>query len=159
MPPGTRSVSRGRGAPSRAPPTSASLLHRRFDLPEGATVRPVQRATYEQAEHMALPGILVVEAPMGEGKTEAALLAAETLAARSGASGCLVALPTQATSDAMLDRVLPWLAHVPDATMDTEPGVGPRRAPRRAPPRGLSRARQGRPQPDLPRPPLSGPAR
>lgn len=50
---------------------------------------------------------------MGEGKTEAALLAAEALAHQSGAGGCFVALPTQATSDAMFGRVLQWLRALP----------------------------------------------
>jgi len=41
------------------------------------------------------------------------LLAAEVLAARSGASGIFVALPTQATSWAMFTRAHDYLRHVP----------------------------------------------
>ena len=62
--------------------------------------------------------MVVVEAPMGEGKTEAALLAAEALAARTGADGCFVALPTRATSDAMFTRVLEWMRALPGLPPD-----------------------------------------
>ncbi|WP_344104950.1 CRISPR-associated endonuclease Cas3'' [Myceligenerans crystallogenes] len=91
------------------------LLRDRFELPDGASARPLQIAAVERARSMDLPGLLVMEAPMGEGKTEAALLAAEVLAARSGMCGVFVALPTQATSDAMFARVLRWLERVPEA--------------------------------------------
>ena len=63
--------------------------------------------------------MVIVEAPMGEGKTEAALLAAEALAARSGADGCFVALPTRATTDAMFGRVLDWMRALPGVRVDT----------------------------------------
>ncbi|MBU4214764.1 MAG: CRISPR-associated helicase Cas3', partial [Actinobacteria bacterium] len=81
--------------------------------------RPVQRAVVEAAATMTAPGLLVLEAPMGVGKTEAAFMAAEVLAARTGASGCFVALPTQATSNAMFARMLAWLERLPDGA-----GVG-----------------------------------
>lgn len=90
-----------------------ALLHARFDLPDGARARPVQVAALAAARRMDPHGLLVIEAPMGEGKTEIALLCAEVLAARTGAGGVMVALPTQATSDAMFSRILSWLAHVP----------------------------------------------
>ncbi|MEU3767919.1 CRISPR-associated helicase Cas3' [Amycolatopsis keratiniphila] len=87
----------------------AALFASRFQLPAGATPRPVQVAACEVARTMPEPGLLVLEVAMGEGKTEAALAAAEIMAARWGAGGLLVALPTQATSDAMFARVMAWL--------------------------------------------------
>lgn len=93
--------------------TAADLFAARFDLPEGATVRPVQEQAVDAARRMDGPGLMIVEAPMGEGKTEAALAVAEILAARSGAGGCFVALPTMATSNAMFGRYLTWLDRLP----------------------------------------------
>lgn len=78
-----------------------------------ASMRPVQLAAVDAAQAQPEPGLVIIEAPMGEGKTEAALLAAEHLAARSGADGCFVALPTRATADAMFSRVLEWLRRLP----------------------------------------------
>ncbi|GAB3430774.1 CRISPR-associated helicase Cas3' [Actinophytocola sediminis] len=76
-------------------------------------IRDVQAGVVDAARAMRGAGLLVLEAPMGWGKTEAALLAAEVLAHDSGANGCFVALPTQATTDAMFGRVRSWLDHVP----------------------------------------------
>lgn len=51
------------------------------------------------------PYLLVVEAQMGQGKTEAALYAADLSLCSGGSRGLYVALPTQATSNAMYARV------------------------------------------------------
>lgn len=101
-----------------APPASVDeLFGARFELPAAAVPRPVQRTVAELAATMAVPGMLIVEAAMGEGKTEAALAAVEILARRTAASGCYLALPTRATSDAMFGRMLSWLRRLPDAQL------------------------------------------
>ncbi|MER7418497.1 CRISPR-associated endonuclease Cas3'' [Micromonospora peucetia] len=106
-----------------APPVSVDeLFGARFELPAGAVPRPVQRMVAELAETMPVPGMMIIEAAMGEGKTEAALAAVEIVARRTGASGCYLALPTRATSDAMFGRMLSWLRRLPD----TQVGRGDR---------------------------------
>jgi len=91
------------------------LLTQRFELPEGARATDVQARTLEAARTMELPGMLIVEESTGGGKTEAALMAAEVLAARTGRAGVLFALPTQATTDAMFSRELSWLERIEEA--------------------------------------------
>lgn len=110
---GWRRVSLGTGWTPVMPSADVDAAFReRFAWAEHGP-RPEQRAVIEAAAAMTAPGMLVVEAPMGIGKTEAGLLAAEVLAARSQAGGLMVALPTQATSNAMFSRVLAWLRALP----------------------------------------------
>jgi len=92
----------------------ATLIASRFELPAGARVRPLQERAVQVARDMP-PGLMVIEGPMGEGKTEAGLAVAEVFASRSGAGGVFVALPTMATGNAMFSRVLRWLDRLPDA--------------------------------------------
>lgn len=92
-----------------------SLLAGRFGLPDGARATDVQTRTLAAARTMELPGLLIVQESTGGGKTEAALMAAEVLAARTGRSGVLFALPTQATTDAMFTREIDWLKRIEDA--------------------------------------------
>lgn len=80
-----------------------------FDSPH-----PAQLAAAELAATMDPRGLMIIEAAMGSGKSEAALACAEVLAARVGAGGCLIALPTQATTNAMFNRALEWLEHLDD---------------------------------------------
>jgi len=73
------------------------------------TPRPVQESVAEIVAVAENPGIIIVEAPMGEGKTEAALVAAEILADKHKKSGIYFALPTQATSDGVFGRINNWV--------------------------------------------------
>lgn len=89
-------------------PDAATLLAQRFGLPDNVVPHPTQAAFVEHAQGVEHPELMILEAEMGSGKTEAALLAAEILAAKFGLTGIFVGLPTQATSDGMFSRVLGW---------------------------------------------------
>ena len=71
--------------------------------------RPIQSKLVEAVQLTQAPGLFIAEAPMGEGKTEAALAAAEVLASKIGCRGVYFALPSQATSNAMLTRIKNWI--------------------------------------------------
>jgi CRISPR-associated endonuclease/helicase Cas3 len=58
------------------------------------------------------PGVYVLEAPMGLGKTEAALYAAYQLLEKKLATGIYFALPTQLTSDKIHERVNAFLQSI-----------------------------------------------
>jgi CRISPR-associated endonuclease/helicase Cas3 len=71
--------------------------------------RDLQDAAVEIGTQFTQPGIVVVEAPMGEGKTEAAMFMADAWNAVLEQRGIYFALPTQATSNQMFGRVLQFL--------------------------------------------------
>lgn len=75
----------------------------------GFLPRPLQHAVAEALHELSAPAILLLEAPMGEGKTEAAFFAHLELQRRFGHRGLYVALPTKATGNAMFMRTLKFL--------------------------------------------------
>lgn len=86
---------------SSAAPVAFSAL-----FPDKQPPRPLQEAIdVIPSELLAQPCLAIIEAPTGEGKTEAALALAHRLAAASGSDELYYALPTMATSNQMFMRV------------------------------------------------------
>lgn len=92
------------------------IYEERFKLSGGAKFVPrdAQRKITEVIEKTKEPGIIIFEAPMGMGKTEAALVAVEQLAKKTGRTGMFFGLPTQATSNGIFSRVSAWLENLTD---------------------------------------------
>lgn len=74
----------------------------------GFLPNPTQADIISTATDAESSGIYIIEAPMGSGKTEAALALSEILAARSGAGGMFFGMPTQATSNGIFPRLEKW---------------------------------------------------
>lgn len=73
--------------------------------------RPLQEAVIDAAERIVGPSLVLIEAPMGEGKTEAALYLADQWNHAHSGQGLYVALPTMATGNQMFERVTEFLKH------------------------------------------------
>jgi len=71
----------------------------------------LQTELIEISEKLKGPSLVLLEYPMGGGKTEGALYLANTLHASTGQQGLYVALPTMATSNQMFDRVSEYLSN------------------------------------------------
>jgi CRISPR-associated endonuclease/helicase Cas3 len=71
--------------------------------------RDLQKAAIDLSKDIHPPCLVMVEASMGEGKTEAALYLADYLQHQTSAGGFYIGLPTQATSNAMFQRVQEFL--------------------------------------------------
>lgn len=93
-----------------------NIYESRFKLNSGERFIPrdAQRRITEAIDKAEDPGIIIFEAPMGMGKTEAALVAVEQLARKTGRTGMFFGLPTQATSNGIFSRVNSWLENLRD---------------------------------------------
>lgn len=70
------------------------------------------RLQTQLVESIKTQGVYVLEAPMGFGKTEAALYAAYRILEKEGATGIYFALPTQLTSNKIYDRMDQFLLKI-----------------------------------------------
>ncbi|MBQ9903445.1 MAG: CRISPR-associated helicase Cas3' [Synergistaceae bacterium] len=83
---------------------AAEIFNDRF----GFEPNSVQREVIDIVSRNPFHGLYILEAPMGLGKTEAALSAAEILIERKGAGGIYFGLPTQATANGIFGRIRDW---------------------------------------------------
>jgi len=88
------------------PPAEGLLFAQLFDFQP----RPMQQAVVDLAESLNEPALVIIEAPTGTGKTEAALYLADRWATACQQRGLYVAMPTMATSNQMFGRVQKVLA-------------------------------------------------
>ena len=99
-------------ASQQAQAAAEQLLPRRLAPGEGASFaamfpfapNAMQQAAINLARELEGPALVIVEAPTGSGKTEAALYLAEQLRAKAGGAGTYVAMPTVTTSNQMHAR-------------------------------------------------------
>jgi CRISPR-associated endonuclease/helicase Cas3 len=73
---------------------------------------PLHVAVESLAASLSGPSLTIIEAPMGEGKTEAALLLANSADSRLGQQGVYIGLPTKATANQMFGRVRRFLDRI-----------------------------------------------
>lgn len=90
------------------PPQKAASFVELFPyLTDGPS--PMQQAVIRLAEQLTQPALVIIEAPTGSGKTEAALYLADCWAYGLQQRGLYVAMPTLATSNQMFSRVSEFL--------------------------------------------------
>jgi CRISPR-associated endonuclease/helicase Cas3 len=81
-----------------------------FEKTFGFSPRLAQQQVSDALKSVKLPALAIIEAPMGSGKTEAAIAVYAQWAKVTGNSGLYVAMPTTATSNQMHSRVAEFLS-------------------------------------------------
>lgn len=103
------------------PRTPLSATAKSFRQALNHPPRPLQKAISRAVAGLKTPAVLLIEAPMGEGKTEAAFYAFLELQRRLGHRGLYVAMPTKATGNAMFGRTLEFLRRqAPSRNLDLQ---------------------------------------
>lgn len=74
-------------------------------------INAIQQKTVDSAARCELPALVILEAPTGIGKTEAALFLADTWLQTQKGKGIYIAMPTQATSNQMFERATDFLVN------------------------------------------------
>jgi len=90
-----------------------------FEERFGFMPNEVQELFINIVNNVKNPGLFILEAQMGVGKTEAALAAAEVLANDCESGGVFFGLPTQATSNALFYRLMEWAKNVSEDTLNS----------------------------------------
>jgi CRISPR-associated endonuclease/helicase Cas3 len=90
-------------------PPAIPLFQALFPFPPNAC----QHTVLEIAATLQAPALLLIETPMGSGKTEAALAVADRWLRQKQARGIYYALPTQATANQMFGQIKQFLQHYP----------------------------------------------
>ncbi|ABK18502.1 CRISPR-associated helicase/endonuclease Cas3 [Syntrophobacter fumaroxidans] len=88
---------------------AATEFHQLFDF---TSPNPSQTVTLQTVNELHHPMLVVIESPMGSGKTEAAQAVYAHLSCEAGLRGMYYALPTQATGNAMLPRTARFLTRL-----------------------------------------------
>jgi CRISPR-associated endonuclease/helicase Cas3 len=78
-------------------------------FPDISSPNEIQQTVFDAAERTDLPALVILEAPTGIGKTEAALYLADRWLQTRRGKGIYIAMPTQATSNQMYGRVIQFL--------------------------------------------------
>lgn len=81
-----------------------------FDVLFGFSPHSFQRELVKIAQKITEPGLMIIEAPMGLGKTEAALSVMDIFSVKRQIGGVFFGLPTQATANGLLSRFTEWTA-------------------------------------------------
>lgn len=95
-----------------------NMNHKIFQERFGFSPNDVQKEVIKVVNQTEVPGIFILEAQMGIGKTEAALSAAEVMASKSDSKGVFFGLPTQATCNGLYDRLYEWASAVSAETVN-----------------------------------------
>ncbi|MFH2102440.1 MAG: CRISPR-associated helicase Cas3' [Chloroflexota bacterium] len=74
-------------------------------------INAIQQKAIESAAGRELPALVILEAPTGIGKTEAALFLADAWLQTQKGKGIYIAMPTQATSNQMFERTTNFLVN------------------------------------------------
>lgn len=96
-------------------PDEYTMTDGQFQKKFGFLPNAIQKAVLSAINCSVKPGIFILEAPMGVGKTEAALAGADLLGSRNGCGGLFFGLPTQATSNGIFPRIEEWASKEADA--------------------------------------------